>query len=91
MYRTALIFRFGKIADSLKSLSVTPPTTHKQIKTKYLQLAKRLHPDTKEEDGRTLGVKELQRRSEAFIEATKAYKFLLDQPESKINLPDTER
>lgn len=57
MFRTALIFRFGKIADSLKALSVTPPTTHKEIKTKYLQLAKKLHPDTKEEDGRTLNAK----------------------------------
>ena len=43
---------FSKIKSSLKLLSITPPTTKKQIKKKYLEMAKSLHPDIKEEDGK---------------------------------------
>lgn len=43
-------FGFSKIARSLKVLQLTPPTTKKQIKAKYFELAKQLHPDVNEQE-----------------------------------------
>lgn len=38
---------FSKISNSLKLLQLTPPTTKKNIKSKYMILAKQFHPDMK--------------------------------------------
>ena len=50
MFKKALLSinsLFSKIPSSLKLLNISPPTTKKQIKSKYMELAKRLHPDLK--------------------------------------------
>ena len=55
MFRLILISHrklFSRIKASLKLLQITPPTTKKEIKKKYLEMAKSLHPDIKEEDGK---------------------------------------
>lgn len=41
-------FYFSKVIKSLKLLQLTPPTTKKEIKSKYFELAKQLHPDIKQ-------------------------------------------
>ena len=77
-------YSFGRIADSLKTLHLTPPITKKDVKMKYLEMAKLLHPDVNEENPE--GQKK-QAQNEAFIEITKAYKHLSDLSEAELNHP----
>ena len=53
-------------------------------------MAKQLHPDVKDGNRPNLTPAETQKRSEAFIEITKAYKFLNDLEEAEINNPKEE-
>lgn len=41
-----LIFAFGRVSDCLKVLELQKPVTKKEIKKRYLELAKKYHPDS---------------------------------------------
>jgi DnaJ-class molecular chaperone len=75
-------YNLTKIEGCLKLLQLTPPTTKKEIKSKYFEFAKQLHPDIKDASGSPPNPKELQKRSESFIEITKAYKYLSELSEN---------
>ena len=67
---------FSKITNSLKKLQLTPPISKLQIKTRYKELAKQLHPDMTMENGKKKSEEQVKKDSQLFIEITQAYKHL---------------
>lgn len=84
------VYFFSKISSSLKLLNLTPPTNKKAIKSKYLELAKQLHPDITTEDDKKKSPQQIKEDSDAFIEITNAYKYLNELSEETINNPDSD-
>lgn len=76
--------QFSKISHSLKLLSLSPPTTQQQIKAKYKEKAKLLHPDMAT-DREHKSEEQLKKDSQHFIEITEAYKHLSQLTEEQIN------
>jgi DnaJ-class molecular chaperone len=62
-------------------MRISPPTSKKDIKIKYKELAKLLHPDMTSEDGKSKSEAQIKNDSDRFIEITKAYKYLSDLSE----------
>ena len=54
---------FSKISNSLKLLQLTPPVTKMQVKTKYKELAKQLHPDMTIENGKNKSKEQISKDS----------------------------
>jgi len=46
------LFLFSRVNNCLKVLNLAPPITKKQIKMKYFELAKQLHPDVTDQENK---------------------------------------
>ena len=53
-------------------------------------MAKSLHPDIKEEEGKAKSANQIKEDSQLFVEVTKAYKHLKELSEEEINNPEKE-
>ena len=67
---------YSKIGNSLKALQLSPPTTHKDIKNKYMLLVKQLHPDMRTDEKDQKSKEQLDRDHHKFVEIAQAYKYL---------------
>ena len=59
---------FSKISDSMALLQLSPPTTRREIRTKYIELAKQHHPDITLKDGRTKSPEQVENDGQTFIQ-----------------------